>query len=86
VLRGCGLCLDVERAPRGFIAASGYEAWQIESGLGVNPAYFALAVQEMLITTEATVADLADVSVKNHAHAVDNPNAMYPSTVTREPR
>ena len=27
--------------------------------------------------TDATVDDLADVSVKNHRHAVDNPNAMY---------
>ncbi len=81
---GCVLCLGMEKAPRGFIAASGYEAWQIESGLGVNPAYFALAAQELLATTEATIADLADVSVKNHAHAVDNPNAMYRRAVTRE--
>ena len=40
---GVVLCLGVEKAPRGFIAASGYDAWQIDTGLGVNPAYFALA-------------------------------------------
>jgi acetyl-CoA acetyltransferase len=78
------LCLGVEKAPRGFIAASGYEQWQIEGGLGVNPVYFALQAQELLGATEATLDDLADVSVKNHAHAVDNPNAMYRRPVTRE--
>jgi acetyl-CoA acetyltransferase len=78
------LCLGVEKAPRGFIAASGYEQWQIESGLGVNPVYFALQAQELLADTDATVNDLADVSVKNHRHAVANPNAMYRSEVSRQ--
>lgn len=80
----CVLCIGVEKAPRGFIAASGYTSWQIVTGLGVNPAYFALAAQELLGQTDATVEDLADVSVKNHAHAVENPNAMYRKEVTRE--
>jgi acetyl-CoA acetyltransferase len=78
------LCLGVEKAPRGFIAASGYQQWQIETGLGVNPLYFALQAQELINQTDATVEDLADVSVKNHRHAVDNPNAMYRTEVTRE--
>jgi acetyl-CoA acetyltransferase len=78
------LCLGVEKAPRGFIANSGFEQWQIDGGLGVNPVYFALAAQELLATTDATDADLADVSVKNHRHAVDNPNAMFRAAVTRE--
>lgn len=77
------LCLGVEKAPRGFIAASGYDEWQITGGLGVNPVYFALQAEELL-ATGATVEDLADVSVKNHRHAVDNPNAMYRKEVTRE--
>jgi acetyl-CoA acetyltransferase len=78
------LCVGVEKAPRGFIAGSGYEGWQIDTGLGVNPAYFALQSQELLHETDATVDDLADVSVKNHRHAVHNPNAMYRKEVTRE--
>lgn len=78
------LCIGVEKAPRGFIAASGYDEWQIETGLGVNPMYFALQAEELLATTDATVEDLADVSVKNHRHAVDNPNAMYRKEVTRQ--
>lgn len=78
------LCLGVEKAPRGFIAASGFEAWQIENGLGVNPLYFAIQTQELLDGTDATVEDLADVSVKNHQHAVDNPNAMFRKPISRD--
>lgn len=78
------LCLGVEKAPRGFIASSGFDQWQIENGLGVNPMYFAIQAQELLAATDATADDLADVSVKNHRHAVHNPNAMYRAEVTRE--
>lgn len=78
------LCIGVEKAPRGFIAGSGYAPWQIATGLGVNPAYFALQAQELLATSDATVEDLADVSVKSHAMAVKNPMAMYRKAVTRE--
>jgi len=78
------LCLGMEKAPRGFIAGAGFEQWQTESGLGVTAMYFALLAQELLATTDATVADLADISVKNHRHAVDNPNAMYRKEFSRE--
>ena len=78
------LCIGVEKAPRGFIAESGYEAWQIASGLGVNPVYFALQAQELIAGTDVTVDDLADVSVKSHRNAVSNPGAMYRKAVTRE--
>lgn len=77
------LCIGVEKAPRGFVAASGYEDWQIESGLGVNPVYFALQAQE-LMARGVTHDDLADVSVKNHGHAVHNPNAMYRREMSRD--
>jgi acetyl-CoA acetyltransferase len=77
------LCLGVEKAPRGFIAGAGFEPWQIESGLGVNPVYFALAAQELINETETALEDLADISVKNHLHAVDNPNAMFRKPVAR---
>jgi acetyl-CoA acetyltransferase len=77
------LCLGVEKAPKGFVAASGFEPWQIENGLGVNPVYFAIQAQELMAAADVTVEDLADVSVKNHRHAVDNPNAMFRKPVTR---
>jgi acetyl-CoA acetyltransferase len=78
------LCIGVEKAPKGFIAASGFEPWQIENGLGVNPMYFAIQAQELMDANDVTVEDLADVSVKNHRHAVNNPNAMFRKPVTRE--
>jgi acetyl-CoA acetyltransferase len=78
------LCLGVEKAPRGFIANCGYEQWQNESGLGVNPIYFALGAQDLINHYDVTVEDLADVAVKNHGHSVHNPNAMYRKTFTRE--
>jgi acetyl-CoA acetyltransferase len=78
------LCIGVEKAPKGFVAASGFEQWQINNGLGVNPAYFAIQAQELMDATDVTVEDLADVSVKNHRHAVNNPNAMFRKPVTRE--
>jgi acetyl-CoA acetyltransferase len=78
------LCVGVEKAPKGFIAASGFESWQIETGLGVNPLYFAIQAQDLMADTGVTVDDLADVSVKNHAAAVDNPNAMFRRAVTRD--
>ncbi|HEY2298717.1 MAG TPA: thiolase family protein [Jatrophihabitans sp.] len=78
------LCVGVEKAARGFIAASGFDAWQIDNGLGVNPLYFAVQAQELIDNTDVTVDDLADVSVKNHRVAVDNPNAMFRKPVSRE--
>lgn len=78
------LCIGVEKAPRGFIAGAGFEEWQIRSGLGVNPVYFALQSQELIEQCGVTVEDLADVSVKNHRHAASNANAMYRTPVTRE--
>ncbi|SOD71797.1 acetyl-CoA acetyltransferase [Jatrophihabitans sp. GAS493] len=78
------LCIGVEKAPKGFIASSGFEPWQIENGLGVNTMYFAIQAQELMDSTDVTLADLADVSVKNHRHAVDNPNAMFRKPISRE--
>ena len=78
------LCVGVEKAPRGYVPASGYEAWQLRTGLGVNPAYFAIVAQQLMQETDCTIEDLADISVKNHTHAVENPNAMYRKIFSRE--
>src|SRR5581483_2404814 len=68
------LALGVEKAPKGFIAACGYDRWQIETGLGANPIYFALGAQQLMTEYGITAEHLAQVSVKNHRHGVDNPN------------
>lgn len=78
------LCVGVEKAPRGFIVGAGFETWQERAGIGVTPIYFGLQARELLSSTEAEAEDLALVSVKNHANAVHNPNAMYRSAVTTE--
>jgi acetyl-CoA acetyltransferase len=78
------VALGVEKAPRGFIAESGYHTWQIETGLGVNPVYFALQAHRCMTEWGITVEQLADVSVKNHAAGALNPNAMYREAMTRE--
>ncbi len=78
------LCVGVEKAPRGYVMASGYEQWQIETGLGANPSYFAIAAQLLMQQTDCRIEDLADVSVKNHTHAVENPNAMFRKVFSRE--
>lgn len=78
------LCLGVEKAPKGFIAGAGFQPWQTDTGVGVAPVYFALQASELLAGTDATVEDLADVSVKNHAHGVLNPNAMFQKECDRQ--
>jgi acetyl-CoA acetyltransferase len=78
------MCVGVEKAPKGFVASSGFQSWQIESGLGVNPLYFAIQAQELMKDKAATLEDLADVSVKNHRHAIHNPNAMFRKEVSRD--
>jgi len=78
------LCVGVEKASRGFIPASGYEEWQIKTGLGVNPVYFSFVAQQLMADSGVTRDDLADVSVKNHQHAVHNPNAMFRKYFSRE--
>jgi acetyl-CoA acetyltransferase len=78
------LCAGVEKAARGYVPSSGYDQWQLKTGLGVNPAYFGIVAQQLMQQTGVTLEDLADVSVKNHTHAVENPNAMYRKVFSRE--
>jgi acetyl-CoA acetyltransferase len=76
--------LGLEKMPRGMIRSSFFEPWREEAGLAATPGYFALRAQRLMRESDVRVEDLADVSVKNHAHGVHNPNAMYRKPVTRE--
>jgi acetyl-CoA acetyltransferase len=80
----CALVFGVEKMPRGIIRSSFFEPWREEAGLAATPAYFALRAQRLMRDSGITKADLADVVVKNRAHGVDNPNAMFRSEVTAE--
>jgi acetyl-CoA acetyltransferase len=78
------LVFGMEKMPRGIIRSSFFEPWREEAGLAATPAYFALRAQRLMFESGVTLADLAAVSVKNHAHGVHNPNAMYRKAVTLE--
>ena len=80
----CALVFGIEKMPRGIIRSSFFEPWREESGLASTPAYFALRAQRLMRDSGISKEDLADVVVKNRAHGVRNPNAMFRSEVTAE--
>jgi acetyl-CoA acetyltransferase len=80
----CVLVFGMEKMPRGIIRSSFFEPWREEAGLAATPAYFALRAQRLMRESGITKDQLADVVVKNRAHGVDNPNAMFRGEVTAE--
>jgi acetyl-CoA acetyltransferase len=80
----CVLVFGIEKMPRGIIRSSFFEPWREEAGLAATPAYFALRAQRLMRESGVTKDDLAGVVVKNRAHGVDNPNAMFRSAVSAE--
>lgn len=76
------LVFGVEKMPKGIIRSSFFEPWREAAGLAPTPAYFALRAQRLMLESGVTTTDLALVSVKNHAHGVHNPDAMYRKAVT----
>lgn len=80
----CALVFGIEKMPRGIIRSSFFEPWREEAGLAATPAYFALRAQRLMRESGVTKDQLAEVVVKNRAHGVDNPNAMFRSEVTTQ--
>jgi acetyl-CoA acetyltransferase len=80
----CALVFGIEKMPRGIIRSSFFEPWREEAGLAATPAYFALRAQRLMRESGVTKDQLAQVVVKNRAHGVDNPNAMFRAEVTAE--
>jgi acetyl-CoA acetyltransferase len=80
----CALVFGIEKMPKGIIRSSFFEPWREEAGLAATPAYFALRAQRLMRDSGVTKDHLAEVVVKNRAHGVDNPNAMFRSEVTPE--
>jgi acetyl-CoA acetyltransferase len=80
----CALVFGIEKMPRGIIRSSFFEPWREEAGLAATPAYFALRAQRLMRESGVTKDQLAEVVVKNRAHGVNNPNAMFRSAVTPE--
>ncbi|HZR82526.1 MAG TPA: thiolase family protein [Candidatus Binatia bacterium] len=71
------LVFGMEKMPRGIIRSSFFPPWCEEAGLSPAPAYFALRARRLMQESGVTREHLARVSVKNHAHGVHNPYAMY---------
>jgi acetyl-CoA acetyltransferase len=80
----CALVFGIEKMPKGIIRSSFFEPWREEAGLAATPAYFALRAQRLMRESGVTKDQLAEVVVKNRAHGVDNPNAMFRTEVTAE--
>jgi acetyl-CoA acetyltransferase len=80
----CALVFGIEKMPRGIIRSSFFEPWREEAGLAATPAYFALRAQRLMRESGVTKEHLADVVVKNRAHGVENPNAMFRGEVTAD--
>jgi acetyl-CoA acetyltransferase len=78
------LVFGIEKMPRGIIRSSFFDLWREEAGLAATPAYFALRAQRLMRESGVTKEHLAEVVVKNRAHGVDNPNAMFRGEVTAE--
>jgi acetyl-CoA acetyltransferase len=78
------LVFGMEKMPRGIIRSSFFPPWCEEAGLSPAPAYFALRARRLMLESGVTREHLARVSVKNHAHGVHNPNAMYRKAMTIE--
>lgn len=78
------LVFGIEKMPKGIIRSSFFEPWREHAGLAATPSYFALRAQRLLRESGLTKDDLAAVCVKNRAHGVHNPNAMFRKPVTAD--
>lgn len=78
------LVFGMEKMPRGIIRSSFFPPWCEKAGLTPAPAYFALRARRLMLESDVTREQLAQVSVKNHRNGVDNPFAMYRKPFTIE--
>src|SRR6185369_15046199 len=78
------LVFGMEKMPRGIIRSSFFPPWCEQAGLSPAPAYFALRAKRLMQESGVSREHLARVSVKNHAHGVHNPHAMYRKPFTIE--
>ena len=76
------LVFGLEKMPRGMIRSTFFDPWREQTGLAATPSYFALRAQRLMRETGITKEHLARVVVKNRAHGVDNPDAMFRKETT----
>ncbi|MBI2917609.1 MAG: thiolase family protein [Chloroflexi bacterium] len=78
------LAFGVEKMPRGFMAMTSYDRWQMLQGMAINPIGMALNTRWHMDTYGTTAIQLAKVSVKSHKNGALNPNAMYRKALSLE--
>lgn len=79
------MVIGVEKMPRGFMdPAISYERWQIEMGMDINPAYWAIRARQHMQAYGTTELQIAKVAYKNHKNSIHNPYAMYQKAFTIE--
>ncbi len=78
------LVFGIEKMPKGIIRSSFFEPWREQAGLAATPSYFALRAQRLMREQGVTKSDFAQVVVKNRAHGVLNPDAMFRKPVMVE--
>jgi acetyl-CoA acetyltransferase len=54
-----------------------YQDWQIQSGIALNPAYWAMRARRHMHDHGTTERQIALVAQKNHKNSVDSPICMY---------
>ena len=79
------LVAGCEKMPRGFMSPSMiYSDWQIQMGMAVNPAYWAMRAKRHMHDYGTTELQIAKVALKNHNNSVHNENAMYSNAFSLE--
>jgi acetyl-CoA acetyltransferase len=61
-----------------------YNPWQIELGMSVNPAYWAMRARRHMHEFGTTEEQIAKIAIKNHRNSVNNPYAMYRKAFSME--
>lgn len=72
------LVLGVEKMPAGFMDPRMiYEPWQIEMGVSIGPAFWAMRARQHMHRHGTTEEQIARVAWKNHRNSAANPNSMH---------
>jgi acetyl-CoA acetyltransferase len=80
-----GLAFGVEQMSRNIAGAIPLDQEDLEAGQGlIMPALYAMRAMKHMGLYGTTREQLAQVSIKNHAHSVHNPRAQYQKTFTVE--
>lgn len=78
------LVFGIERSPRGPIASTAFDPWELQAGFNFQPGNYALEVRKYMEEVGATEEDLSRVTVKNRKNASLTSFARFKTPVTLE--